>query len=607
MKTPAVLSAIRQVWDNHRFGPTLTMLCLTVFLAGCSLSARPKFREDMSVPAVVPTRGVDADVAPVQPPSVAHGAQLYAQKCQACHGTNGAGDGPNAARLKAQGKLVANLIDPARARAAKPSDWHNTITNGRIQNLMPPFSGSLNAQDRWDVQSYLWAMGTTSQTLQSGADLFAQQCTGCHTGDGSAPRLDKATWMAGVSLQQVAGAMAAGAAHQALKLNETQRFQIADFVRALSYQYADPAALRDATTKGDGTIIYRAVQAASPAAPLSGAVVTLRAYDQTSEVFSRTQPLDANGVVTFSALPRRADYFYQSEALYDKVKFFAAPQQFLVTDTQIISDELHIYSITDDPSVISIPEFYYFVQDIHEGELSIAEVYNFANRSAQAYIDKNFPGGPRGLRIDVPEDAQNLRFDPAPLAARFTISGSSVYYNDITEPGGRTQQFILLYEIPYRRQKHIERRMTYPVSSTNVVLPDLSKLPSGLQVVGLTDRGVTQTPNGNIHLYISDKPIAAQGSLIFDIRGQPRAAALPGSDIGGIVFGVAGVIVALGLGYLLAMRLRSARAIPVNVERQQLLGAIAQLDDAYAKGDINERAYTRRRAELKAQLKDIWE
>ena len=580
---------------------------LAILLAGCTLSARPKFREDLSVPVALPTRAVDPDASPAQPPSVAHGAQLYAQKCLACHGVNGAGDGPNAARLKAQGKVVANLVDPARARAAKPSDWHDIITNGRIQNLMPPFSGSLNAQDRWDVQSYLWAMGTTSQTLQTGADLFAQHCSSCHLGDGKAPRLGDPTWLAGASLQSIAGAMAAGASHQALKLSEPQRFGLADYVRTLGYQYADPVALHDATTKGDGSIVYQAVQDVGPTAPLTGVSMTLRAYSESSEAFSRTLPLDASGVVTFSGLPRRADYFYQSEALFDRVKFFAPPQQFMVTGTTILTEVVRIFSTTDDPNVISIPEFYYFVQDIREGELSIAEVYNFANLSSQAYIDKKFPGGPRGLRIDLPEDAQNLRFDPAPLAARFTVSGTSVFYNDITEPGGRTQQFVLLYEIPYRNQKRIERRMTYPVSSTNVVLPDLSKLPTSLLVNGLIDRGVTQTPNGNIHLYVSEKPIPANGTLAFVIAGQPRSVALPGSDMTGIAFGAVGVIVALGLGYLFANRMRQVRAIPVKVEREQLLSAIAQLDDAYAKGDIAERAYTRRRAEMKAQLKDIWE
>ena len=211
------------------------------------------------------------------------------------------------------------------------------------------------------------------------------------------------------------------------------------------------------------------------------------------------------------------------------------------------------------------------------------------------------------MRIDLPADAQNLRFDPPQLSARFTVSGSSVFYNDITEPGGRTQQFIVLYEIPYHEQKHIERNFTYAVSSTNVVLPDLSNFPGSLRVSGLIDKGVTETPNGKIHLYANDKPIPANAKMIFELQGQPRGAAVPGSDTSGIAFGAIGVLVALGLGYLLLSRLRMVRAIPVKLEREQLLSAIAQLDDAFAKNEIDQRAYTRRRADLKAQLKDIWE
>ena len=578
-----------------------------LLLASCSLSARPKFRDDLSVPAVLPTLAVDGEAAPLQPPDAQHGAQLYAQKCVACHGITGAGDGSNAAQLKAQGKVVANLVNSARIRAIKPSDWHDVITNGRIQNLMPPFSGSLNAQDRWDVQAYLWALGTPSITLQTSAALFTQQCASCHLSEGSAPKLNDPTWMVSMSLQQVASAMAVATSHQSLKLSEDQRFQLADYVRTLSYQYVDPIALRESAVKGDGTLIFRANVDTGPVPSLAGAPVTVRAYDQAGETFSRTLPTDATGVVTFTQLPRRADYFYQSEVLVDKVKFFAPPLQFVVTGTTVLDERVHIFPITNDANVISIPEYYYFVQDIREGELSIAEVFNFDNRSNLAYIDKDFPGGPRSLRIDLPDDAQNLRFDPPQLATRFTVSGTSVYYNDIVEPGARSLQAIVLYEIPYRTKKRIERRFTYPVSSINVILPDLSKLPGGLQVDGLTDRGVTQTPNGTIHLYVNDKSIPANGMLAFHFTGQPRAAALPGSDVSGIAFGAVGVLVALGLGYMIMSRIRSVRAIPIKLEREQLLALIASLDGAFAKNEIDERNYTRRRADLKSQLKDIWE
>jgi len=583
-------------------------LVALMLLAACSGASRPKFRDDLSVPAVIPTRPADGEAVPLQRPDVANGAKIYAEKCLACHGVNGMGDGPNAARIKSQGKTVADLTQGARTHGAVPTDWHNIITNGRIENLMPPFSGSLSAQDRWDVQAYVWALAVPSRTITTGGELFTQQCASCHLGEGKQPRLDDLNWMVGKSLQQIANAMALGDAHKSLKLNDEQRFQLADYVRSLSYTYSDPSALRDAAVKGDGTLVFNAsTQQQGPSLPMTGVPVTLRAYDQTGETFSRTLPLDANGVVTFTELPRRNDYFYQSEAIYDKVTFFAPPVQFVVTGTALLTETVLIYPLTSDPSVIRVPEFYYFVQDIREGELSIAEVYNFDNLSTQAYIDKNFPGGPRGLRIDLPEDAQNLRFDPPQLAARFTVSGSTVLYNDITEPGGRTQQIVLLYEIPYQGQKRIERNFTYAVSTTNVILPDFSSMPGRLDVSGLMDKGVTDTPNGKIHLYVNDKPLAANSKLAFDLSGQPRSAVAAGSDTTGIAFGAIGVVVALGMGYILLSRMRMFRAVPVKLEREQLLRAIAQLDDAFAKSEIDAKTYSRRREDLKSQLKDIWE
>ena len=246
-------------------------------LSACSLSARPKFNDNLLTPAVIPTRINDGEVAPLQPPDAANGAAIYAQKCVACHGTSGAGDGPRAAQLKAQNKIVANLISPARRRGVKPSEWHSVITNGRIQNLMPPFSGSLNAQQRWDVLSYVWALGTTSQTLAGGNALFVKQCAACHEG-GNAPRLDNLTKLAQTSLVDLSGAMASGAPHSALRLDEVQRFSLAEYVRSLAYTYADPVAIRDAAVSGDGQLLLQAANATLPPTMFAQSPVTLRAY-----------------------------------------------------------------------------------------------------------------------------------------------------------------------------------------------------------------------------------------------------------------------------------------------------------------------------------------
>lgn len=123
---------------------------------------------------------------PASPPDLANGAQLYAQHCTRCHGPNGEGDG----ELVLSGEVSdpGNFRDPALAAAQLPIDWFDTITEGRIENLMPPWRNALTEQERWDVAMYTYTMHYTAEQIEIGQHLFAD-CAGCHgeTGRGDGP------------------------------------------------------------------------------------------------------------------------------------------------------------------------------------------------------------------------------------------------------------------------------------------------------------------------------------------------------------------------------------------------------------------------------------
>lgn len=146
--------------------------------------------------------------------------------------------------------------------------------------------------------------------------------------------------------------------------------------------------------------------------------MTLRAYDTNGEVFSRTATLDDAGFVSFDNLPTRAGYFYQAELDYGDGRFYAAPMQFPITGTQLISDILPVFETTTNPSAIQISELHIFVQNITENTVTIVEYYLFDNISDRAYIGETGPNNRRRtLKISAPKDAQNLRFDGLGWAA----------------------------------------------------------------------------------------------------------------------------------------------------------------------------------------------
>ncbi len=594
----------------------LSALGLIGMLAGCSFARHPTVPvEVLLTPAAMPTPVADGEAAPRQPPDVFVGSVIYDQKCAACHGPDGEGDGPSAEQIKAQGRMVPSLVAPARIRAVRPSEWHDVITNGRIQNLMPPFRGSLNAQERWDVQAYLWALGTNPQQVEAGQRIYKAQCATCHgdRGETSAGQMGRALndpfFLAERSLLDISSLMLRGAPHAGIALSEAERFQVADFVRSLGYRYADPVAIRMAELAGNGTLSLRAINRTPGGETIANLPVTLRAYDTNGEVLLRTAALDAEGFVTFSSLPTRADYFYQAELDYKGGRFYAPPVQFPITGSQVISNFLPVFETTTDPSAISISEMHVFVQNIMPGTVTIVEFYWFDNAGDRAYIGKpGLDGRRHTLKLSAPKEAQNLRFDGLGLGQRFFREGDLIYDTDAVVPGQRAAQVTMLYELSYRDGRLIEREVFYPTQRADVIVPELSGPGTPFTVTGalLVNEGVQPLTSGSVAVFANSRPLAAGESLRFELRGNPLARPPAGSDGAAIGAGLVALGLTIGLAYLVFSRTQAAGRKPPQ-QRRQLLRQIAALDDSFALGEIDVERYRQQRAALKAALLDLWE
>lgn len=198
--------------------------------------------------AVQEATGVSEEIFPPAPASSARGGTLFQTHCGSCHGERGAGDGPEARRLEWK---PANFTDPAFMRGETPTDFFHVISLGRRQVAMPAWEDVLSVQDRWDVISHLWSLGTTPQALAEGQGVFVTHCATCHgeDGDGRGPYADRLLtptpdWRA---LERLAGRSDAdlyaavsdgvpGTPMPAFRdlLTEQERWKAAAFVRALS-------------------------------------------------------------------------------------------------------------------------------------------------------------------------------------------------------------------------------------------------------------------------------------------------------------------------------------------------------------------------------------
>ena len=142
---------------NH--GLVATTLVGGLLISGCSLAG------DVTPPPALATVQMAAPSdsttpVPITPPNtqpdLEAGALIYAEKCAACHGPEGLGDGELANGLAF---APAPLGDPNFARAADPLEWYRAVTIGNLDRLMPGFV-SLTDQQRWDVVGYALSLGS---------------------------------------------------------------------------------------------------------------------------------------------------------------------------------------------------------------------------------------------------------------------------------------------------------------------------------------------------------------------------------------------------------------------------------------------------------------
>jgi len=182
-------------------------LILLSLAAGCvSLAADVTPPPDYTPPA--PVNGTaeglpTATAIPLLPPDTARGAEIFAQKCAACHGPEGLSDGEMSAQLP---NLPPQIGKREVGLRANPADWFRLVSVGNLERMMPGFSGSLDERARWDVVAYALSLTITQEDLIEGRELFEAYCSACHALDEEAHTdLGDPGRLAGITAEQIAG------------------------------------------------------------------------------------------------------------------------------------------------------------------------------------------------------------------------------------------------------------------------------------------------------------------------------------------------------------------------------------------------------------------
>ena len=614
---------------------------ILALLAGCSLSAPPPPREGAPLLTPMSARPEVPFETPSRKPSVANGAAIYAEKCAACHGASGRGDGESAAAIQSQfGAAPADFTSDQVARASTPAEWFAILTAGQLERGMPPFSGSLAVDDRWDVIAYAWSLGSSEARLELGKAIYADRCVACHgaTGKGDGPQAEGQL----IDLSDLANYkdVAPGQWETALdtghvptfsgKLDSSERAAVIDYIRSFTYDAAAAAvaeATPAATPNPDAPAATSTVPATSAGITINGSITngtsggaqpgdlsgTLYYFPggfdannrPVSEPITQTFQVDANGQFAVSDLKAKAGDAVAVTVLYGDIAYWSDPI-LLDNTTTTLDMPVRVYEQTTASDAIHIGTLHLIAaQD--GGALAVTEIYvmsnlgdrTVANTSGEPSLRFNLPAGATGFQGMSSTPGVYVPFD----------DGSGFGYFEAIPPGQDTVQVIVSYQLPLNGDVDLSRSPTYPINAVNVLIQAGDLTASGDQLI---DQGV-QEFQGQTFQVFTGGPFSANQPLTFRLA---RPASADPKLIAAIVLLVVGVG---GIGYGLwrkqaehkpkaqTVAVQKRKATPqaakvTTVEREALIDQIAALDDAFAAGEIDDVSYRQKREALKAKL-----
>lgn len=522
----------------------LLILLWTLLVAGCSgLSGEPKVVTTLRPNPTTPPL-VDASGAPLS-----LGAQIFAARCTSCHGAGGRGDGD----LVRSGQIanVPDFTDATRRAGITLDLYYDIITNGRIENMMPPWNEALSESERRAVAEYVFGLADTTEIV-----LAETPASGETIVPASTPEV-------------------APAEVTPVEVPPTPSLQV--------------GLLEGLIENGtEGALAPTDIDVKLFVLDTSGA-----------EIFTATVPAE-NGVFRFENVPVMANYAYFASTVYNGVTFITTLR--LGADQAAaaapLSLPLVVYEVTNDPSVIEIDLLLNQTAKRTDGALDNLLVARFFNKSDRVYREAETLADGRygsvGLRI--PADAVPVSLDPA----RFVFDHQNGRVLDTLAVIPDTEHIVhVTYVVPQADRVTYEYAVDYQVTNQ----PELMLNPGEFIVDSdqFEIQGVMDFSGGTFEDYLA-QPLNAGDTVKFDlvpIKTSAGSAPVSGQSILGIGLTAAGVLLIGGAGGLYLVQRRQGRTA------EALVAEIARLDLQYQAKQIGEKQYQQRRDALKTQLADI--
>ncbi len=234
---------------------------------------------------------------------------------------------------------------------------------------------------------------------------------------------------------------------------------------------------------------------------------------------------------------------------------------------------------------------------LEKGFFEVVEMMDFENEGSATIVSR---GGAPTLRFALPRSSnvRNPRASwgaaPAGLDPKYLASvGDELRTSEPIPPGRKF--VVLLYRLADEFGGiRVEKPILYDTPSL-AVLPEKDRVQA--QAIGLAAQPAVEFQNREYNRFVG----AADAGTVVQIDMQA-----PESMGGlGVFYVVGGVVVVLSLGLGFYVRKRRNMAYSAQVEREEILRAIAVLDDRLASGEISSEEHADERAPRFERLKEL--
>lgn len=319
----------------------------------------------------------------------------------------------------------------------------------------------------------------------------------------------------------------------------------------------------------------------APANSIAAVPVTLFQITAAGPV-TRSMDTDADGVFSFANVITNANSIF-TRVNYKGVLYYSDIQPADIAGMQPIT--LTVYETQTLPADYAIDRAH-FVLDVGPRRLDGLVLLQVTNPSDRAFY----------VPLPVPSGAVNVQFEDVREQTRIVKQedGSMLYPVLPT-----TSQILYTLSLPTEPPTY---ELKLPIRSNITALNLLVSQAGGVQLSGgglVPGSGFT-SQNGQTYNVASTGPQGTGATFTALVSN------LPGADntrpLQNVVLVAGGAGALLLLLYPFVQRRRAVAPVSAPSDRMDLLQAIAQLDDAFEAGELEEDEYRAQRASLKAEL-----